>query len=311
VQANRLTSVRAPIGNAKRRLVRAVLPIMRKSRLHPRCTRAIYCAATRITGSTTRIFRFGNFSLQLDPRQFVDAKILLTGQYEPETCATIRSLIRSGDTAIDVGANIGILTGVMASAVGSTGNVAAVEASAWAFSRLCENILLNKWSHVIPVRVLAGNTTESMKKVVLPNGYTVVGRVTATEQTVDMTTVDLLCAAMAKSRLDLLKIDTDGFESQVLGGAQNSIIRFKPAIIFEFGPSDIRASGGCPEQLLASLCGHGYMLARVGATRPSDPAEIGSAAKNGDTMNLVAVHRAEHRQALFGVAATRNVPQHA
>jgi len=49
------------------------------------------------------------------------------GSYAPEVESAIRRLLHTGDTAIDVGANIGYLTAVMLSMVGPTGRVVSFE----------------------------------------------------------------------------------------------------------------------------------------------------------------------------------------
>lgn len=61
-------------------------------------------------------------------------------------------------------------------------------------------------------------------------------------------------------RVDLLKIDVEGFEVDVLKGAENTICRFKPRIIIETHSKELRKK--CHE----FLSSHGYTLTVEGRT---------------------------------------------
>jgi tRNA G37 N-methylase Trm5 len=68
----------------------------------------------------------------------------LYGQYSEAEVRIIRSFVRPGDAAIDVGANIGDLTLPMSRFAGDTGRVYAVESHADTFHVLCANLALNQ-----------------------------------------------------------------------------------------------------------------------------------------------------------------------
>jgi FkbM family methyltransferase len=61
-------------------------------------------------------------------------------------------------------------------------------------------------------------------------------------------------------RVDLLKIDVEGFEYEVLKGAENTINKFKPRIIIETHSIALRRT--CDQYLL----NHGYSLRQEGRT---------------------------------------------
>ena len=72
-------------------------------------------------------------------------------------------------------------------------------------------------------------------------------------------TVDAAVADARLARVDVIKIDVEGFEEAVLRGAAETLGRFKPALFLETGHES-------PEQraALASLCrGFGYRIAGV------------------------------------------------
>ena len=81
---------------------------------------------------------------------------------------------------------------------------------------------------------------------------------------VEAITLDGLAADQKLDRLDLVKIDAEGFEWPILQGAQASIARFRPYIIFEFDQA-YAARGRDSGRLFAEFFQrHNYRLFAVG-----------------------------------------------
>jgi FkbM family methyltransferase len=77
-------------------------------------------------------------------------------------------------------------------------------------------------------------------------------------------TLDVLAAEKKLDRIDLLKIDAEGFEWPISQGAEQSIVRFRPSIIFEFGRA-YAARGSDSGSLFAEFFRrHRYRLFAVG-----------------------------------------------
>lgn len=72
------------------------------------------------------------------------------------------------------------------------------------------------------------------------------------QKKVAMTRLDRFCAG--RDRLDFLKVDTDGFDFEVLRGAEQSLRRDHPVLFFEFTPEFLMDAAGD----LAWLQGLGY-----------------------------------------------------
>ena len=66
---------------------------------------------------------------------------------------------------------------------------------------------------------------------------------------VPMTSIDAIVAELSLQRLDLIKIDVEGFELDVLKGALQTIRRFRPRIVAEFNSFALIAN----RNLLAAL----------------------------------------------------------
>ena len=58
--------------------------------------------------------------------------------------------------------------------------------------------------------------------------------------------------------VDVLKVDVDGFDGQVLEGAKALLAAHQPAVIFEWHPKLIEATGNAPSQPFVALRNAGY-----------------------------------------------------
>ncbi len=93
----------------------------------------------------------------------VTPMLLADGDYDRPFTRFVASVLRRGDVAVDVGANIGVFTVPMALAVGETGRVIAYEPNPEVADLLGDNVYLNRNSgkltaevKVRPVAVGAG-----------------------------------------------------------------------------------------------------------------------------------------------------------
>ncbi len=173
---------------------------------------------------------------------------------------------------VDIGANVGLYSTMIAKHLPDT-KIIAIEPSAATFERLEKNVHAYK-ERVTCVRTALSDTpgeAQLYSKAALSGTATLDmkihdGRKTATE-TVPVTTLDQLVVDLALPRIDFIKIDTEGFEYEVLSGAQATLARFRPKYIqFEFnimhlvrGYSLYDISTLLPEYELFRLLPHGQV----------------------------------------------------
>ena len=151
----------------------------------------------------------------------------------------LRLKLRPGDVFIDVGANIGLWTLVAATAVGPSGRVFSFEPNPTTFERLSENIKLNgKASRVeaFPKAVSAG---ERMVLFVCERQHNLSaisssGSDLHTTKVSTLTLDRLLTNDLVASRLEGIKLDTEGHELEALQGASGLIEKRRPWLIVEF-----------------------------------------------------------------------------
>jgi FkbM family methyltransferase len=194
------------------------------------------------------------------------------GSYEPELRGFIRTVLAEGGVAIDVGANVGWHTLLMGRLVGPRGRVLAIEANPSIREQLSRNIALNRLAHVEIVPCAVAESERSLDflgpdaaHACSASGHVVTDAAEASGSIrVDARTLDAIVAERRIERLDLIKIDVEGFEWPALQGGEQAIARFRPYVLFEFDASDTTRGGGSPEKFLAFFQRHRYRLFFIG-----------------------------------------------
>jgi FkbM family methyltransferase len=191
------------------------------------------------------------------------------GEYEPLVTHTVRQLLRPGDVAVDVGANHGWYSLVMAHAVGPAGAVHAIEPLPPLTAALRRNLALNPGLEVEVHAVAAGAEQGTLELHVfpdLPHGHTsaaTLGRDRYETHTVPRRRLDELLPAAPT----LVKVDVEGYEPEVVAGSTGLLASdAEPMWLIEVNRETAAAFGRAPEAALAPLEGHGYALFRVEET---------------------------------------------
>jgi FkbM family methyltransferase len=192
--------------------------------------------------------------------ELIDRSIF-TGGWEPETIAFLRREIRSGDVAIEVGANVGAHTLIIAQAVGSTGKVYAFEATSSAVAKLQRNIELNP---ILAPRIdvqtrFVTNHEEDDPQRAIRSSWKVNQPSEPWELVkAESISLDAFAAKTGLARLDLLKIDVDGYDYKVLAGATGIIKKFRPTLFVELCERALNAQGDSVGHVLSLLSELGY-----------------------------------------------------
>ena len=165
---------------------------------------------------------------------YIGRSLDLYGEYSEGEITLFRQLLKPGQTVLEVGANIGAHTVFLARAVGPSGAVHAIEAQRVLHQILCANAALNGLVNVYAHHAAAGRHGG---RVVVPRidysrpgnfGGVALGAATEGEE-VSLVTVD----SLALDTCDFIKIDVEGMESEVIGGAERTIRRHRPLLYLE------------------------------------------------------------------------------
>lgn len=167
-----------------------------------------------------------------DHRRIVDRAELFHA-WQPGTADLLKVLCKPGMTCIDVGANIGIFTLQMAHHVGTTGRVFAFEPVPDFFERLSQHVAINGFEKIVHVEKLAASDTATVGTIYASSATASCTREAGQGQhAVEFQSVRL-DDFLAGQQVDFLKIDTDGYELNVLHGAKEMIGRCRPVMLIE------------------------------------------------------------------------------
>jgi FkbM family methyltransferase len=162
------------------------------------------------------------------------------GVYESEVAAFLQDHLRPGGVFVDVGANIGVFTLLAARRVGPAGKVIAVEASPRVFSYLEHNVRANGLTNV-SLKHTAASHQESpgVPFYDAPLDHFGMGALSpqfnAQPTPVRARKLDAILAEEKLGRVDLMKLDVEGFEADVFRGASQLLAaETPPLIVFEF-----------------------------------------------------------------------------
>jgi FkbM family methyltransferase len=201
--------------------------------------------------------RHGEMLYQPNDR-YIGRSFDLYGEFSEGEVALFRELLKPGDTAVDVGANIGAHTVALARLVGPAGRVAALEPQRLAYYCLCANVALNNLHHVVCHHMAAGAAAGTLfVPNVDPDAEVNFGGLQLVALSPGGQGQAILVQPIDDLRLPacrLLKIDVEGMERQVLAGAVQTIRRHRPFLYVEDDRPD--RSG----ELRAALDALGYVL---------------------------------------------------
>ena len=186
--------------------------------------------------------------------------------------------LRPGDWAIDVGANVGSVSGQLCAAVGASGRVWAFEPVPRNVDRLRGLAAVNNLHQLQIFDVALSSSTGTAALALAQDGFSGHASFTASwisGRRIDVVTqrLDDLTATVTDGErrpLRLIKLDVEGFEREVLAGAETTIRRFRPMIFCEFNDLILRDAGSSSHELLEAFAGLGYQVAprwrRAGST---------------------------------------------
>jgi FkbM family methyltransferase len=212
---------------------------------------------------------FGKYRFEMDLRLGRLQKIfyLKPGRYEQETERFIRQNVKPGMTVLDIGANTGYMTLLLADLVGAHGHVHAFEPMPANYELLRKNVQSNGLSQVhLHAFALSERKGEATLHIDPGNdGGNTIGDVRGEDWnghaaiTVATEALDDFLARPGIGEVGFIKIDVEGAESLVFAGAGKLLSRLDaPLIVCEVGDAAQQLVGTTELDLRKTMYGHGY-----------------------------------------------------
>ena len=151
----------------------------------------------------------------------------------------IKKYINPEDTVIDVGGNLGFFVLILNELIGDNGKIYSFEPSGLLKNKLTATIQNNNLKNVTIVNQGLGESEGSTTLHYNPKQSGLTSIVSdfknnSLSEEIKITTLDKF-AENISGRVSFIKIDTEGYEPQVLKGAKELIKRDKPTIYVELG----------------------------------------------------------------------------
>jgi FkbM family methyltransferase len=220
----------------------------------------------------------GTYLMRVDVRDLsVAPHLLMNGYWEMWTTIAISRHIKPKMRCIDVGANFGYFTLMMADWVGKEGTVESWDPLKKVTSRLWESLKLNGFADRVTIRDFIASDGDGFAKLRNPEmeldpdwgsrGFE--------ECTQDCPT--MICArrridALVDYPVDFMKIDAEGHEPQVWSGMQETIARSPNlTIAMEFSPGLYADAPG----FLKDIAARGFRVRKIKDDGGLAPTELG------------------------------------
>ena len=181
------------------------------------------------------------------PERDMDALAYFTAGQLPEagSLAVVERLLQPGDTFVDVGANVGLFSIVAGRRVGSRGKVLSFEPAPETMSALTATVRLNGLGSIVSLHQSAAGRKAGTAKLYVGQtcGHSSLLPLDESKETIEVPMV-ALDEVIGDQKIDLIKIDVEGWELEALQGLRKTLANNPQAsVLLEFGPSHLQRAG--------------------------------------------------------------------
>ncbi len=196
-------------------------------------------------------------------------RFILNPKYEPEV-PFLKQFVKEGATCLDIGANYGFYTRALSPLAGNSGAVHSFEPSSitCGFLKLVKRVL--GWRNV-EIHQCALSDKPGELELTIPikkhGGLGIalahLGRSEGEEgisETVAVKTLDQFMDENNITKCDFIKCDVEGAEMLVLLGAEKTIAKYRPAMMFEVVDVFLKRNGHSIAQMNQWIHDHNYTI---------------------------------------------------
>jgi FkbM family methyltransferase len=213
--------------------------------------------------------------------------LVVRGYWEPSVTRALLRLVRPGQRIVEVGANVGYHSVLLASGAAPTGSVTAFEANPRMVELLRRTLATNGLAgavRVVPLAVADRPGRATLHRLARQQGSSSIYPFTARDLAawddqaspleVETTSLDAFFGADDPAP-DLIKIDAEGAEPAILAGMRGLLARApRLQLVLEFLPSALARAGHDARGFLTSLTELGFRLHTIDGRGRFRPATI-------------------------------------
>lgn len=199
----------------------------------------------------------------LDLTSCIAESMYYNGYWEKNSTKLVKKIVRKGDVVFDIGANIGYYSCILSRLVGNKGHIYCFEPISKYVKRLKDNIKVNDLRNITVVKKVVSDICVPQKLQVGPSSartFCGLGEYNHTEVVESITLDKYITEENGIRRVDFVKIDVDGFEIEIISGAEDTLRKYKPIMLVEFCPEAQEKVGNTTGDLLKLLQSFGYSL---------------------------------------------------
>jgi len=200
------------------------------------------------------------------------ARILVTeGIWEPDTTKAVHKLVKPGMHVLDIGANFGYYTLLMAQQVGPSGHVWAFEPVAAFREQLEWHIHRNRIEECVTVLPYGlSDREETIQIAVEPSSATIypTNDIVTSYESIQLNSLDVVANKIGINQVDFIKLDIDGHEPHFLRGAYQLLSTQHPIIALEFAQHCLHVAGSDVREQARIITDLGYIICKETTLQP-------------------------------------------
>jgi FkbM family methyltransferase len=193
--------------------------------------------AGRLAGRDWVRLRLGPY-LRVQLGDYLSNAVYFSLDWDRKISWVCERLLRPGDTALDIGANLGLVTCQMAALVGPTGKVHAFEPNPAMTHLLKQSVNRNSFAHVTVHPIALGDAEGELELTIPPETQCLATFSRDAQGHKIWVPVKTLSGCFpgysTVTSIRLMKLDVEGFEERVFRGAEQLFRKARPnAVLFE------------------------------------------------------------------------------
>ena len=183
----------------------------------------------------------GKYDIQTLPNdEGISTELQIYGIHEPLTTHLVLNEIKEGMVCLDLGSNIGYYAIIESNIVGKSGKIFAIEPSPINFPILKTNLENQKMENYTANNIAIGEKDEEMEFIVSKKSNWSKIRMNNEEINsgdevikIPVKTLDLFVKENSIEKIDVLRMDVEGYEYNILKGAEKILEEYKPKLLIE------------------------------------------------------------------------------